>query len=90
MLGAVLADMATTRCFGVRPAAATALRAIAVSVAAHAAALAWSTPGMAVVLKLVLFALAVPLAFALLGEFSPAERRAIRDIVVRRLAWRPA
>ena len=89
-LGAVLAIIATSRCFGARPAAATALRVIAVTIAAHAAALAWSTPGMAVVLKLVVFALGVPLAFAVLGEFSPTERRAILDTVARRLAWRPA
>jgi len=89
-LGLILAVVATTRCFGARPTAATAMRVTAVSIAAHAAALAWSTPGVAVALKLVLLSLAVPVAFAVLGEFTSAERRAIVDAVARRLAWRPA
>ena len=86
-LGAILAVVATTRCFGVRPSAATALRVFVVAIGAHAAALTWPTPGLAVAVKLVLLALAVPMAFALLGEFTQAERSAILNAATRRSTW---
>lgn len=87
---ALLALVATTRCVGARPSLGTTLRVAAVSLAAHAAASAWPTPGIAVALKLIVLALAVPVVYVLIGEITAAERRLLVAAVTKRFAWRTA
>jgi O-antigen/teichoic acid export membrane protein len=89
-LAAVLAGIATTRCVGARPSLATTLRVAAVSVVAHAAASSWATPGIAVVVKLAVLALGVPVAYAIIGEITAAERRLVVAAITRRFTWRAA
>ena len=64
---------AVERIAGVWPPAATTARAVAISLVLGALALWWPAPGGWVVVKLVALGLAMPLLYALLGEFGPVR-----------------
>jgi O-antigen/teichoic acid export membrane protein len=72
-LGALTGSLAIYRVWAVRPPAASVLRAGALCVAAFALTTAWSSPGLAVVLKLAVVVALVGLAYVGFGEFSVAE-----------------
>jgi O-antigen/teichoic acid export membrane protein/SAM-dependent methyltransferase len=63
--------VAVERVAGLWPSPATSARAVAVSCAAGAVAMWWPAAGGWIPLKLAALALAVPVLFALLGEFAP-------------------
>ena len=83
-LGAVVGFLAVHRLWGVLPPAATALRSVVLSVPAYGAAVAWSTPGPLLFVKLPALGLTVLLGFLILGEFTSAEIALARSL----LSWR--
>jgi len=72
-LGALAAVLAVYRVWQILPPAGTVLRSVLVCGFAYALAALWATPGLVLLLKLPVIVLAIPLAFALLGEFSNDE-----------------
>ena len=69
---------------GVRLPMSTALRAALLCCAAYAAANAWATDGFWVLAKLAVIAGLIVAAFFLLGEFSAADKAAMRRIIRRK------
>lgn len=63
---------------------ATLVRSVVVVGLSYGAAAMWPASGFAVVAKLSVLAMAVPLTLAVLGEFSAAELRAARSFVGKR------
>jgi O-antigen/teichoic acid export membrane protein len=72
-LGALSGGLAIHRVWAVRPPAASVVRAAILAAAAFAVTLAWSTPGLEVILKLTAMVVVVGLAYVGCGEFSATE-----------------
>lgn len=72
-LGALGGGLAVYQVWGIRPPAASLVRAGALCVAAFGLTQAWSSPGLEVVLKLAGMVLLVGVAYVGFGEFSAAE-----------------
>ncbi|MBA2450113.1 MAG: oligosaccharide flippase family protein [Chloroflexi bacterium] len=81
LLGGVLA---VHRVLGVAPPAATLARSLAVCGLAYALTVAWPTPDLWVLVKLVLVGLAILVSFVLLGEFSRRELGALSSALGHR------
>jgi O-antigen/teichoic acid export membrane protein len=83
-LGALVGFLAVRRLWGILPPAATVLRSLLLSVPAYGTAVAWTTPGPLLFVKLSAIGLMVLLGFLMLGEFSSAEIALARSL----LSWR--
>lgn len=82
--GATMAVLLLRILCGVRLPMSTALRAALLCCAAYAAANAWATDGFWVLAKLAVIAGLIVAAFFLLGEFSAADKAAMRRIIRRK------
>jgi O-antigen/teichoic acid export membrane protein len=72
-LAALTAVLAVYGAWRILPPAGTAWRSLLICGLAYGLALLWPAPGPLLVVKLAVIALAIPLAYLLLGEFSASE-----------------
>jgi O-antigen/teichoic acid export membrane protein len=76
VIGALAVAWAASRAWHARPPLASAARGLAVAGVIAVIAIGWSTPGPAVLLKLVLLSVAAPFLLVLTGAVRPGELRA--------------
>lgn len=80
--GALLTLLGLARMWGVAPPLGSVARSALIALGAGLAARAWAAPGTGLVLELGLLALAVPVAFLALGEFSRREIALARQAIL--------
>jgi O-antigen/teichoic acid export membrane protein len=88
-LDALIAVLAVYGVWRVLPPAGTIWRSLVICGAAYGLTLLWPSPGPLLVVKLALVALAIPLAYLLLGEFSASEIARARSRLRRSLGPAP-
>jgi O-antigen/teichoic acid export membrane protein len=84
-VAAVAGLLAVARVTTASPPAGSILRAGVLSAAAWAGAAAWHTTGWLLLLKLPVLSVGIVVALGLLGEFSAAERGAVRSALWRKV-----
>ena len=87
-LVALAAALAVFRVIQASPPWGTLVRSGMICGMSYAGAVLWVTPGVTLVIKLVVLSLGIPVAFGLLGEFTKAEIMTLRALM-RRGPWMP-